>query len=1139
MDKQLLRITWYATVIYLIGGTLPPAGAVTEPSWGNGTHFCGVSDYHPLWRHHSKRRDNRNYARPFASNQNVGEPRTVRMIYFLPNDRPYQAEVVQRMKDEIRTVQRFFAEQMEAHGYGRRTFRVETDAQGEPVVHRMDGQHPDSYYLDDTHVVYDELTEAFNHDVNIYLTVIDISTEQVDRTWAGTGARWGKQGGQALVANFWGWYIVAHELGHAFGLLHDFRDGEYIMSYGHLAGFERWRLSACHAENLSVHPYFNANIPIEEGDRPYADLISPHFYPSDSKSVSIRVRVSDPDGLHQVILHAIQPDNRSTVKQCRGLAGRNESVIEFDYDGVIPSSHDPAYSRSTSLLSPLFHPLLVEVVDAKGDGGSTGIFLLFSEALEPLSKISGDNQHGFPNTPLPVPFVVELWDLDKGSIEVGVPISFTVTAGGGSLSVLHTETDRRGRAESVLTLGPNLGTNTVTVSAAGIEGTVTFTAVATAPVKILDLNLRAAIEAALQVPPNTPIAPAAMATLTGLNAPNSNISDLTGLEHATSLRELYLWDNNITDISPLAGLTNLFALSLWDNNISDISVVAGLTNLAELSLGGNSVTDVSPVMGLTNLTSLHLPGNDISDISSVAGLVNLTYLNLNRTNISDISPVAGLTHLTDLYLGENNITDISHLTGLTDLRLLWLQHTNISDLSALVANTGLGSGDEVKVDGTALSYTSIKTHIPTLRDRGVMVSADNLKPSTLEYLWSIPKGMSLIHVPLEVTAIDGVATTIVFVSDLYDALGGSGVVLFLITYDPSTQEWPTYSDKDTSADHILTEDMGIIAGMAVPTKIRLSGNPLGLSGSSTITLNPGFNLVGLPLKDPRLTRVSDLLRLDGIWGNVAFVTYFDDGLRKRVDQLGDDGDIPLTGGQGFILIAHRAAKVTISGDGWTNTPPTAAASSVVLRDIEVRDTTPVLALKGAVVGEHGGLNQPVLRVTVKNLSTDRTSAIAPDEAGYRFTWVDIETGRAARIGDTLEISARSADPLIGVEPLRYTITAEDVKQSCIQLPELVAYEIPKENQLLSNYPNPFNPETWIPYRLAEDAFVSLTIYDLSGRVVRSVDVGHRIAAVYENRSKAVYWDGRNEFGEIVASGVYFYHLSAGNYSATRKMLIIK
>ena len=90
-----------------------------------------------------------------------------------------------------------------------------------------------------------------------------------------------------------------------------------------------------------------------------------------------------------------------------------------------------------------------------------------------------------------------------------------------------------------------------------------------------------------------------------------------------------------------------------------------------------------------------------------------------------------------------------------------------------------------------------------------------------------------------------------------------------------------------------------------------------------------------------------------------------------------------------------------------------------------------------------------------------------------------------------------------------------------------------------NYPNPFNPETWIPYRLAEDAFVTLTIYNDSGQVVRTLDIGHQVASIYESRSKAAYWDGRNDLGESVASGVYFYTLTAGDFSATRKMVILK
>ena len=107
------------------------------------------------------------------------------------------------------------------------------------------------------------------------------------------------------------------------------------------------------------------------------------------------------------------------------------------------------------------------------------------------------------------------------------------------------------------------------------------------------------------------------------------------------------------------------------------------------------------------------------------------------------------------------------------------------------------------------------------------------------------------------------------------------------------------------------------------------------------------------------------------------------------------------------------------------------------------------------------------------------------------------------------------------------------------LKQLLASLLPKETTLLPNYPNPFNPETWMPYRLAEPADVTLTIYDTKGETVRQLDLGHQPAGYYTTHSKAVYWNGRNNTGEQVASGVYFYHLDAGDYSKTRKMIILK
>ena len=107
------------------------------------------------------------------------------------------------------------------------------------------------------------------------------------------------------------------------------------------------------------------------------------------------------------------------------------------------------------------------------------------------------------------------------------------------------------------------------------------------------------------------------------------------------------------------------------------------------------------------------------------------------------------------------------------------------------------------------------------------------------------------------------------------------------------------------------------------------------------------------------------------------------------------------------------------------------------------------------------------------------------------------------------------------------------------LERLLAALTPKETVLLPNYPNPFNPETWMPYQLSVGSNVQILIYDTTGSIVRRLELGYQPANYYTSRSRAAYWDGRNTLGERVASGIYFYQLQADNVSFLRKMLILK
>ena len=339
-------------------------------------HFCGFTEHQS---------DTRRYARSLA-NLDVGEPRTVRMIYFLPNDRPYRADVVQRMKDEILSIQAFFAEQMGVHGYGKLTFRVETDPQGEPIVHRVDGEHPDSYYIDNPDPMLDQIERAFNLDVNIYLIVIDNSIERVAKFATGFAGRGfalvNEEFSRDLPAN-----LATHELGHVFGLGHDFRNrkGEYIMSYG--PGWSR--LSACHAELLSVHPYFNPDIPIEEGQSPTIEIISPLTYPAGSKSVSVQLKVSDSEGLHQVFLVGFDARSSGGLAACQGLAGEKDALVEFNYEGVITENGLRSFPHYVA------HEIRVGAIDTEGNRSGEHFTLLeILPIYNAIATLKGGHAHG-------------------------------------------------------------------------------------------------------------------------------------------------------------------------------------------------------------------------------------------------------------------------------------------------------------------------------------------------------------------------------------------------------------------------------------------------------------------------------------------------------------------------------------------------------------------------------------------------------------------------------------------------------------------------------------------------------------------------------------------------------------------------
>ena len=464
-----------------------------------------------------------------------------------------------------------------------------------------------------------------------------------------------------------------------------------------------------------------------------------------------------------------------------------------------------------------------------------------------------------------------------------------------------------------------------------------------------------------------------------------------------------------------------------------------------------------------------------------------------------------------------SVTGATSVTANVALLDIGAASVTLADADADGTYTGMHmiSADNAAINGAHLITITAMDAAGNSTDATAMVTLKN----AISFTSTLPQGISLFSVPLDEEGLDTVG-------DLETKLGDN--VNLLITYDGTS--W-----NSRSSAVAITGSLGILVSMSAETSVTFEGQPW---SDTTITVARGNNLIGLPVNDASVTNISDIAGLFAT-GVVINVIASSGGEFQLVAAAGDPADGPVAGDAAYLVMASGAGTATLSGAGWRTNAVSGAP--IALSGYTVDNQTPALNVHGSVVDEITGLTKEGFRVKVKNLSTKSALSHITDEAadGYDMTFVDLADSYAARVGDVLEITADSPDPLIGVQPVRHIVTVDDVKNSRITLEDLIAYEIPAETELLRNYPNPFNPETWIPYHLSEDADVKLTIYDVNGALVRDIDVGHQAAAKYDTRSKAIYWDGRNQSGEQVASGIYFYSLNAGDFSATRKMVILK
>ena len=282
------------------------------------------------------------------------------------------------------------------------------------------------------------------------------------------------------------------------------------------------------------------------------------------------------------------------------------------------------------------------------------------------------------------------------------------------------------------------------------------------------------------------------------------------------------------------------------------------------------------------------------------------------------------------------------------------------------------------------------------------------------------------------------------------------------------------------------------------------------------------------------SRVSLIIRyhyhIDPVTGEArgGFETYLPD-----IDQ--HEG-FPIGGGEGYIvnLVSDVPAHtVSISGRAWTgeNNP----ISNPLAESPHLMGLGPwAFVVTGQLPVELPITNQYSVSLKDKDRHLTKLENVTTN---FRLALVDMSRQPVVYEGQQLRLEITdSQQQLVGYSNIN--LRSKDLAQAYIQ-PNIQYNQIPGFTRLLQNYPNPFNPETWIPFELNQASEVSISVYDAVGQLVRQLELGYQPAGIYGSREKAVYWDGKNAIGETVATGLYFYSLKAGDYSETRRMVILK
>ncbi len=303
-----------------------------------------------------------------------------------------------------------------------------------------------------------------------------------------------------------------------------------------------------------------------------------------------------------------------------------------------------------------------------------------------------------------------------------------------------------------------------------------------------------------------------------------------------------------------------------------------------------------------------------------------------------------------------------------------------------------------------------------------------------------------------------------------------------------------------------------------------------------IKLGLGLNLISVPLNPKRMPEETYTAKSLADFLDATVVIKLDAEKQEYVgysDAHEGDG-FEIDGSSGYIVNTPAGGNFTFTGKAWQNESDDDAAAPKV--------SMPKSAWGFVVTSKLQDLaDSTSYTLTAKNLRTNavKSKMVNTEDKTVSIAWADTSRKSVVQIGDEIEVTLLDESGNVVSGPIQRRVVSTDIHNAFLSVQIQVGDVRPNKTMLAQNFPNPFNPETWIPYQLSQGANITIQIHNISGHNVRTLNLGHKSIGSYMTASTAAYWDGKNSTGETVSSGIYFYTLKTKDFSATRRMIILK